>query len=460
MAIVLGRCLQTVESVLAITRAGAVGVPLDSRSPSSELAKVLEHSGARVIITDGRYLATVRTAAAEGSLIILSTDEIPKVDAIEGKHQIARYQDWIEDAECSTLDIQIDNLREDEQAFLHYTSGTTSLPKGVLSNQRSWLLNVNSLVSAFELTPEDRFFWPLPLFHCIGHLLCIMGTVVVGASAYLPDADQTLFDSLRDTNAQETTLIVGAPTTFHDLMDAAKRSDPTSPLFLPRLRACMYAGSSASGSLGAQIKEYLGVPLLNNYGCTEGCGSIAVSRTGHTYRHNSSISLLPHWEIKLVDPDGHPVKDGEQGEVCIGGPGLMLEYYRETRTPFTPDGWYPTGDIAIRSSSAAGAELTLVGRRKEIIIRGGENIHPHELEHVLLRHPGVADVVVAGMPHRLLGETPAAFIVKSVANRDFDLSALLAACREVLPDYKIPTGNLPSSLFSRMIHMLTPASIL
>ncbi|PLB34856.1 type I polyketide synthase [Aspergillus candidus] len=440
VAIVLGRCLQTVESVLAITRAGAVGVPLDSRSPSSELAKVLEHSGARVIITDGRYLTTVRTAAAEGSLIILSTEEIPKMDAIEGKHQIARYQDWIEDAEYSTLDIQIDNLREDEQAFLHYTSGTTSLPKGVLSNQRSWLLNVNSLVSAFELTPEDRFFWPLPLFHCIGHLLCIMGTVVVGASAYLPDADQTLFDSLRDTNAQETTLIVGAPTTFHDLMDAAKRSDPTSPLFLPRLRACMYAGSSASGSLGAQIKEYLGVPLLNNYGCTEGCGSIAVSRTGHTYRHNSSISLLPHWEIKLVDPDGHPVQDGEQGEVCIGGPGLMLEYYRETRTPFTPDGWYPTGDIAIRSSSAAGAELTLVGRRKEIIIRGGENIHPHELEHVLLRHPGVADVVVAGMPHRLLGETPAAFIVKSVANMDFDLSALLAACREVLPDYKIPTA--------------------
>ncbi|RYP65818.1 hypothetical protein DL771_008119 [Monosporascus sp. 5C6A] len=440
VAIVLGRCLQAVESVLAITRAGAVGVPLDPRSPSSELANVLEHSGARVIITDSRHLATVRTAAREGSIIILNT-EIPDVDATEGGYRIARYQDWIEDDECLTLDINIDDLGEDEEAFLHYTSGTTSLPKGVLSNQKSWLLNVSSLVSAFELTPEDRFFWPLPLFHCIGHLLCIIATVAVGASAYLPDADQTPFDSLRDTQARETTLIVGAPTTFHDLIDAARLSDSMSSLSLPRLRACMYAGSSAPESLSAQVKELFGVPLLNNYGCTEGCGSIAVSKPGHIYRQNSSITLLPHWEIKLVDPDGNQVNDGEQGEVWISGPGLMLEYYRETRSAFTADGWYPTGDIAIRSSSAAEPELTLVGRRKEIIIRGGENIHPHELEHVLLRHPGVADVVVAGIPHRLLGEIPAAFIVKSAADLDLDLSALLTACREALPDYKVPTGN-------------------
>lgn len=445
MAVVLGRCLQTVESILAITRAGAVGVPLDPRSTSSELAKVLEHSGARVIITDGRHLATVRAAARERSLIILTT-EVPDMGAMEEGYQIARYQDWIEDEERSTSDINIDDLGEDEQAFLHYTSGTTSLPKGVLSNQKSWLLNVDSLISAFELTPEDQFFWPLPLFHCIGHLLCIMGTVVVGASAYLPDADQTAFDSLRDTQARDTTLIVGAPTTFHDLVDAATRSDSTSLVSLPKLRACMYAGSSASVSLSSQVKELFGVPLLNNYGCTEGCGSVAVSRTDHLYRDNSSITILPHWDIKLVDLDRNPVNDGEQGEVWIGGPGLMLEYYKETQTPFTPDGWYPTGDMAVRSSSEAGPELTLVGRRKEIIIRGGENIHPHELEHVLLRHPGVADVVVAGMPHKLLGETPAAFIVKSAANLDFDLSGLLAVCREALPDYKIPTGTSLSSL--------------
>lgn len=436
----MDRCLEAVESVLAITRAGAVGVPVDPRSPSSELAKILEHSGARVIITDYRHLSTVRTAATEGTLIVLST-EVSDMHAMKGGYRIARYQDWSEDEDYLTLNTNIDDLGEDEAAFLHYTSGTTSLPKGVLSNQKSWLLNVNSLVSALELTPQDQLFWPLPLFHCLGHLLCIIATVAVGASAYLPDVDQTPFDSLRDSQARESTLIVGAPTTFYDLIDAARLSDSMSPLSLPRLRACMYAGSSAPVSLSAQVEELFGAPLLNNYGCTEGCGCIAVSKPGHLYGQNSSMTLLPHWEIKIVDQEGNQVNDGEQGELWISGPGLMLEYYKETRTPFTADGWYPTGDTAILSPSTAGTELTLVGRSKAIIIRGGENIHPHELEHVLIRHSGVADVVVAGIPHRLLGETPAAFIVKSAAGIDLDLSALLTTCREALPDYKVPTGN-------------------
>jgi acyl-CoA synthetase (AMP-forming)/AMP-acid ligase II len=373
-------------------------------------------------------------------MIIVATAS-PDVDVMEAGVRVVRYQDWAEDEECLTLDIDIDDLGEDEEAFLHYTSGTTSLPKGVLSSQKSWLWNVNSVASVFGLTPEDRFFWPLPLFHCLGHSLCIIATVAVGASAYLPDADQTPFDSLLDTQAREATIIVGAPATFHELIDAARLSNSMSSLSLPRLRACMYGGSSAPASLSAQVQELFGAPLLNNYGCTEACGAIAINKPGDLYRQHSSATPLPGWEIQLMDPDGNQVNDGEQSEVWIRGPGLMLKYYKDTRPPFTADGWFPTGDIAIRSSSTTGTELTLVGRKKELIVRGGENIQPNELERVLIRHPGVADVVVAGIPHRLLGETPAAFIVKGAADLDLDLSALLAACREALPDYKLPTGK-------------------
>lgn len=441
VAIVLGRCLEAVESVLAVMRAGAVGVPLDPRSTSSELAKVLEHSGARAIITDGRHLATVCAAAVKGTTIITTTPS-PHMDVVEGGFLTVNYQDWVEDDECVTSDINLDDLGEDEEAFLHYTSGTTSLPKGVLSSQKSALWNVNSVASEFGLSSEDRFFWPLPLFHILGHSLCILATVVVGASAHLSDPDQTLLENLLVKEVEETTIIVGAPATFYELAEAKMAS--SSPLRLTKLRACMSAGAAAPAPLCDQVQELFGVLLMNNYGCTETCGAIAISRPGNVQHQHGSVMPLPGWEIQLMDHDNKQVKDGEHGELWVRGPGLMLKYYKETQTPFTADGWFPTGDVAILSSSAAGTELTLVGRKKELIIRGGENIQPAELEQVLLQYPGVADVVVAGVSHKLLGETPAAFIVKNAPDLDLDLSALLAACREALPDYKVPTGKQPS----------------
>lgn len=438
VAIVLGRCLEAVESVLAIMRAGAVGVPLDPRSPSSELAKVLEHSGARAIITDDRNLATVCAAAGKGCMIIVVTPS-PYVDVVEGGFRTVRYQDWTEDEGCVTSDINLDSLSEDEEAFLHYTSGTTSLPKGVLSSQKSVLWNVNNVAAVFGLSSEDRFFWPLPLFHILGHSLCIIATVVMGASAHLSDPDQTLLDNLLVNEVEETTIIVGAPATFHEL--ATARMATSSTLRLPKLRACMSAGAAASPSLCTQVQELFGVLLLNNYGCTEACGAIGISRPGDVDRQHGSVIPLPGWEIQLMDQDGKQVNDGEQGEVWVRGPGLMLKYYKEAQTPFTPDGWFPTGDTGILSKSTTEAELILVGRKKELIIRGGENIQPAELEQVLLQYPGVADVVVASVLHQLLGETPAAFIVKNAPDLDLDLSALLAVCREALPDYKVPTGE-------------------
>ncbi|KAK7705386.1 polyketide synthetase [Diaporthe eres] len=399
-------CLEAVESVLAITRAGAVGVPLDPRSPSAELSNVLHHCGARAIITDSRHLSQVRAAAAEGQLIIVVSP--PDVSVAEGELDFVRYQDWAEDEECTTSDVNIDEDLGFEPAFLHYTSGTTSSPKGVLSSQQSWLWSANSFASAFGLAKEDQFFWPLPLFHCLGHALCIVATVAVGASAHLPDPNDTLFDSLFTKQALTATIIVGAPASYHEIVAAA--STLKASLALPGLRACMVAGSSTPADLSAQVQELFGVPLLNNYGCTEACGAIAVNKPGDLYREDSVGTIVPGMEVQLVDSDGQKVDDGEQGEVCIRSPGLMIKYYKETETPFTAEGWFPTGDIARRLKT--GSSLDLVGRKKELIVRGGENIQPSELERVLLQCPGVADVVVAGIKHRLLGETPAAFIVR------------------------------------------------
>lgn len=444
VAVILGRCVEAVESVLAITRAGAVGVPLDPRSPSAELANILDHCGARAIFTDSRHLSQVRAAADRGGqqIIVVSPSDVA---VAKEESNFVKYQDWADDEECTTSDANIDEDLGFEPAFLHYTSGTTSSPKGVLSSQQSWLWSANSFTSAFGMTEEDQFFWPLPLFHCLGHALCIVATVAVGASAHLPDPSDTLFDSLFTKQALTATIIVGAPASFHEIVAAT--STLTASLALPGLRACMVAGSSTPADLSAQVEELFGVPLLNNYGCTEACGGIAVNKPGDIYREDSVGTIVPGMQVQLMDSEGNKVDDGEQGEVWIRSPGLMIRYYKETETPFTAEGWFPTGDIARRSRT--GSSLTLVGRKKELIVRGGENIQPSELERVLLQCPGVADVVVAGIKHRLLGETPAAFIVRerngnppdAGITAELDPSMLLAVCRKFLPEYKVPTGE-------------------
>lgn len=455
VAILLDRCLEFVESVLAIARTGAVAVPLDPRSTSAELVKVLEHSGARLIITDSRHLGNVRAASAGGgslsgglTIVITSNTDL---DFVEKSASIVRYEDLAEDAQssasCSASCMEMDQGNHllimddlvDEPTFLHYTSGTTSLPKGVLTSQNSWLWSANSFISAFGLTPEDQLFWPLPLFHCLGHSLCIVATIVVGASAYLPDPDETLLNSLLTEQAQTTTIMVGAPATYHDLMASISTSSSTSTnlLTLPRLRACMSAGAPAPSVLSSQIQDLLGVPLLNNYGCTEACGAILIQKPGELCYEDSSGSPVPDIEVLLVDPDGKEVRIDQDGEIWIRGPSLMLRYHKEMQSPFNDEGWFATGDIARHSTTST--QLKLIGRKKDLIVRGGENIQPEEIERILRQCPGVSDVVVAGASHRLLGETPVAFIVRET--NDLDPTVLLAVCRRILPDYKVPTGK-------------------
>lgn len=435
--------------MLAVTRAGAVAVPLDPRSPPADLARTLAHCGTRAIFTEDRYLGTVRAAvglnfggARPGLIISARTSDVDEDEAW-------RYEDWTDaDDSRTALSHQaiLDDLGGNEEAFLHYTSGTTSLPKGVLSTQQSWLWSAERSASAFGMTQDDQLFWPLPLFHCLGHALCIVATVVVGASSYIPGPDETPFDSLfAAKGARGTTVIVGTPATYHELI--ARASTSTSFPTLPGLRACMSAGSSATTALSTQVQEVFGVPFLDNYGCTEACGAIAIHKPGDLLREDSSGTILSGMEVRLTGPDGNEVRKGETGEVWIRSPSLMLRYFKQTESPFTAEGWFRTGDVARRSTNAT--DLNLVGRRKELIVQGGENIQPDELERVLLRCPGVADVVVAGISHIVLGETAAAFIVpegrgnalEDKSTADLDPMALLAWCRKDLPDHKVPTGR-------------------
>ncbi|MEU0384708.1 type I polyketide synthase [Streptomyces chartreusis] len=427
VAIGLGNCVEAVESCLAVLRAGMVGVPLNPRSSDAELAHFLQDSGAACVITDAAHLAQLRRLGPPyDRLSTLVTGSGPVPEGARSFRSAAE----------SGGDAEIDLLGLDDPAWMLYTSGTTHRPKGVLSTQRAALWSVAACYAPiFGLSPDDRLLWPLPLFHSFSHSLAILGVTAVGASAriageLLPPGG--LRQELLTAHAGlggPFTLLAGVPATYHRLLDPGGDAPPA-------LRMCLVAGAPSGPALRAAVEETLGAPLLDAYGSTETCGMIAVNRPDGPRVDGSCGAPVPGVEVRVVDPlSGEDVPDGAEGEVWVRGPGLMTGYHEqpEATAAALRDGWYRTGDLGRRVEHG---HLRLTGRLSELIIRGGENIHPTEIEQALAQCPGVSEAVVVGVPHEVLGEVPVAFVVPGPEG--FDARQVLAECRTRLADYKVP----------------------
>lgn len=482
VAIVLPRCIEFVESILAITRASRVGVPLDPRASIAELRYALCDCEARIVFTNRKGLEKVRAALKNitGALIVV-VNALPDDLADEQIIRVVRYEEWTEkqppsqDSERASV---LDRLGLDEPAWLHYTSGTTGTPKGVLSSQRAWLVSAANYAEALGITASDRLFWPLPLYHAFGHSLCIIGTMVVGASVFLMGHNESILARIQSCN--DLTIIAGVPSTYHELaIELAQKKDTGTGTRLPQPRICVAAGGTTPTVVKANVEDAFGAsllnnygstescgpiataevpdnvvytqsvfdaPLLNRYGCTESCGAIVANRPDDPYHESSCGAPLPHIEVEIARFNTSTdicefVADGEEGEIWIRGPSMMLKYWssrQQQQQPFTDAGWYRTGDLGRRLPGSAG-HISVTGRLKELIRRGSETIHPAEVERVICSCPGVKGVVVTGVPHDMLGETAAAFIVRASQDADIDVLCLLAACRATLPDYKVPT---------------------
>ncbi|GAA0313672.1 hypothetical protein GCM10009540_36440 [Streptomyces turgidiscabies] len=435
VAILLGNRVEMVESVLAGVRAGAVGVPLNPRSSEAELAHLLEDSGASAVVTDRAHLARLNSAGCLGDrtrVLLTGNGPVPS----EAPVGTVLFEEAV-GAEFAVP--PRDDLGLDEPAWMLYTSGTTHRPKGVLSTQRAALWSVAACYApVFGLSPEDRLLWPLPLFHSFGHSLAILGVTAVGASARITGellSPGGLLRELRTPRASlggSYTVLAGVPAVYHQLVASA--AGDTSPV--PALRTCVVAGAPSAPDLRRAVEELLGAPLLDAYGSTETCGMIAVNRPDGPRVDGSCGLPVPGMDVRLVDPgSGDDVADGDEGEIWARGPSLMTGYHRrpEATASALRDGWYRTGDLGRR---VAHGHLALTGRVSELIIRGGENIHPTEIEQVLLHCPGVRDAVVVGRSHDVLGEVPVAYVVPGPDG--FDPRLILAACRRRLAAYKLP----------------------
>lgn len=443
VAIFLPNCVRWVETCFAIARAGAVSVPISYDATESEVIYRLQDASCSMIITTDERSEFVETV--RGQCPALSSVVLVERGSMTG--QGARYDDLATTEPRST---PRDSLSMQEPAFIIYTSGTTGRAKGVLLSTHSMLwITASCWAPIAMLSEKDTILSPLPLFHSYALNFSVLSVLATGASEYFMEKFSTT-EALRLLGTGRFSVFPGVPTMFHYLLEAAKGRDDIG---LASVRLAISAGAIMPATLNREFESRFAIKLLDGYGITETSTMVTMNwPTGGRVLGSCGLPV-PGLSVRIVDLSGKDVPFGAEGELIVRGPNVMIGYHNkpEETTGALRDGWYHTGDLA---KSDENGFLTITGRLKELIIRGGQNIAPAEIEEIVNGHEHVVDCAVVGVPHQHLGEVPVLFAVSRVATLDEE--TVLAHCRKHLSSYKVPekvifVGEIPRTGSGKII---------
>jgi fatty-acyl-CoA synthase len=448
VAIILPGCAEFVQSIFALARLGAVAVPLDPRQTVPELRYLLRHSEAVAAITVERFGGVDFLELFEGLL--------PTLPELQYLVTVGEEDLWYDDRIFQFEDIVSSGrgrplpsrgpAAPDTVAALMYTSATTGKPRAVELTHGGLLAAASTVAAGTGLQRDDRVIGVTALFHVFALGPGILGSLVSGSSLILQDEFEPE-EALDLVEALGATVHYGVPTVFAAELLAQRRR----PRDLSSLRLGVVAGAPMLGELRSRVEAELCPGLLAAYSLTETSSVLAMTRPDDpaVKRHQTVGRPVPGTEVRVVerlDEEGEtaegpgplrvlPVES--LGEIAVRGPGVMRGYYRqpvETARSFTPDGFLLTGDLGMVDEEGY---LHLVGRRRDVILRSGSNVHPGEIEDRLHQHPAVEEVAVVGIRDELLGEAICAAVVAvegAIVNGD----ELRTWCGETLADHKIP----------------------
>jgi fatty-acyl-CoA synthase len=436
VAIVLPGCPEFITSFFALARIGAVAVPLNPRLTEPELQYMLRHSEAVCAVTIETFGGVDYLQRFESLFPVLPGLQYLATVGEEDlwyDDRIFQFEDLV--SAGTGRELEPPEIDPDVDLFaLVYTSGTTGKPKGVELTHHNLIQVAAATADALALEVEDRVVGVTALFHVFGLGPGILSTAMAGASLIL----QEEFDPAGTLDLVEVhgaTVHHGVPTVFVSELHEQRRQARD----LDTLRTGIVAGAPMPEELREQVEEELCPNLLIAYSITEAASTFAVTRHDDPpeKRRFTVGRPIPGSEVRVMETDGTPLPVESLGELAVKGPGVMRGYYRqpgETAGAFDSDGFLRTGDLGIVDEDGY---LHLVGRRKEVIIRGGFNVHPREVEDRLHAHPAVRDAAVVGIPDELLGEAICAAVVP-VEGAIVIGQELRNWCGRTLADNKVP----------------------
>jgi len=422
-----------------ILKAGATVVPLNVLLRAREVAYHLADSQAKAYFAfEGTAELPIGKAALEGFEATGTCTNFFLIDngsSSGGGGQVDRYVDAVAQQPATFPSIVVD---EDDTAVILYTSGTTGQPKGAELRHRNIYDNTLVGVELFgaDRARPDTYLCVLPLFHSFGQTVIQNGAIAFGGTiVMLPRFEATA--ALRLMVAHQVTFFAGVPTMYWGLLGALDETVDVATL-AANLRVAVSGGSALPGEIHKQFQDRFGVTILEGYGLSETSPVASFSRYGQEPRVGSVGLPIPGVQMKLIADDWSDVKDvpGEIGEIAIKGHNVMKGYYNrpEATAEAIRDGWFRSGDLARKDEDGY---YYIVDRSKDMIIRGGFNVYPRELEEVLLEHPAVSMVAVIGVPHESHGEEIKAVVVKNTGDPTTE-DELIAWGKEQFAAYKYP----------------------
>jgi len=410
--------IEIIDLWLACIKLGVIVVPINVLYRTREIAHIVADAEPLAVVTS----ASQRAEFSEG-VTCWDVDELTRDAGVLRSSEALRDASERPAVHCDAT----------TPAALVYTSGTTGASKGAVLTHGNFASNALSLVSSWQITATDRYLAALPLFHVHGLANGIHCWLVSGCHMKLVER----FDHERAVgwfSAYQPTLFFGVPTMFVRLLEL---SDEAAAKIGASARLFVSGSAPLPAHVLAAFYAKFGHVILERYGMTETLMNISNPYVGE--RRAGTVGLpLPMVGVRILDDAGAPVADGTSGEIWVKGPNVCDGYWRRpdaTAAAFA-DGWFRTGDIGVRSLDGY---ITLEGRRSDLIISGGFNIYPREIEELLTEQPGVREAAVVGAADPMRGEVPIAYLV---TDGDLDSSALDAVIRTQLASFKVPRAYL------------------
>ncbi len=421
VALLLKNCPEFLYAFFACSKLGAVVVPINPLLKGEEVQYILDNSESVVLIAGAEFAPIVRE-------IRVNCPQLREVRYVGGAPEGERTFDEFWRMPDTAPGAQVS---PDDIASIIYTSGTTGKPKGVLLSHANYDYDVWATIEGGQYTQTDRMLCMLPLFHVNAQVVSLLPALRQGASFILLDGFSAR-DFLPTVAHYRATTFSSVPTIYAILNNRPEAAEYD----LSSLRVCICGAAPLPVEVYNEFERKFKAFMLEGYGLSEATCSVTLNPIDGRRKIGSIGIPLPGQEVKIFDTYDQEAPAGQVGEIVVRGPNVMQGYYRnpDATQAAIRNGWLHTGDLGTMDDEGY---FYIVGRKKEMIIRGGENIYPKEIEEVLYRHPAVLDAAVIGLPHPIWGEEVVAAIVlredQSVSEQE-----IIDYCRQHLADYKCP----------------------